>query len=96
MTEIERLTKIRETLEEARKYVSQDVFGDMLAKPILLLGESDSSCAEGLYVVLSRAIMMRQVDPDAARGAIDYTRGWLAWVIGRLERDARRSEGRDS
>ena len=62
MTEIERLTKIRELLAEARRYVGQDVFVTTIKEPILLLIESDSSCAEGLYVVLSRALMMSQVD----------------------------------
>jgi hypothetical protein len=90
MTEIDRLTKIRDLLAEARRYVGKDVFPTMITEPILQLIESDSSCAGSLHQPLSRALMMWQVDPDATRGAIDYTRGWLALGIGRLDRDARR------
>jgi hypothetical protein len=92
MTEIDRLTKIRDLLAEARRYVGKDVFPTMITEPILQLIESDSSCAGSLYEPLSRAIMMWQADPDATRGAIDYTRGWLAWTIGRLERDERKHD----
>lgn len=96
MTEIERLTEVREMLAEARRHVGQDVFVGLVVEPISLLARCDSACAGGLREVLAHAIYMRQVDPDATRGAIDYARGWLAWIIGRLERDARRSEGGDS
>lgn len=90
MTEIERLTKVREMLGEARRYVGEEVFVGMLAESIGLLTRCDSACADGLRDVLAHATYLRQVDPDATRGAIDYTRGWLALGIGRLDRDARR------
>ena len=95
MTEIERLTKVREMLGEARRYVGEEVFVGMLAESIGLLTRCDSACADSLRDVLTHAICLRQVDPDATRGAIDYVRGRLAWILGRLERDARRSEGGD-
>lgn len=96
MTEIERLTEVREMLAEARRHVGQDVFVGLVVEPISLLARCDSACADSLRDVLAHATYLRQVDPDATRGAIDYTRGWLAWVIGQLECDERRSEGGDS
>ena len=90
MTEIERLTEVREMLAEARRHVGQDVFVGLAVEPISLLARCDSACADSLRDVLTHAICLRQVDPDATRGAIDYVRGRLAWILGRLERDARR------
>ena len=90
MTEIERLTKIREILGEARRYVPIDVFVDMAREAIGAMDDSDSACADSLRAVIANAIATRQVDPDATRGAIDYVRCQLALAIGRLDRDARR------
>jgi hypothetical protein len=83
MTEIERLTNVREKLEEARRYVG------MAREAVDVLDDCDSDCVDSLIAIVTNAIAMRQVDPDATRGAIDYARGWLAWSISRIELEER-------
>ena len=93
MTEIERLTKVREMLGEARRYVGLPAFTDLAREAIDGLDDSDSEVTGSLSDILVNAAAMRQVDPDAARGAIDYVRCQLALAIGRLERDERERVG---